>query len=128
MATYTVVRAYRSKEYASWSVCLLRKEDKLRYWIDVWVSGEDVDVDWNQYIFWHTDTNDMHRKSVQDSDEEFDEASCDAICFLEDSSELFQDQHGCWSCKVDKATWGNGETLIYDSESHIYEAEKKLQN
>lgn len=66
----------RDKEYGSWSVQLLHKESGRYYWLDVSYDEKyhEISIDWNQYIFYLTDEDDLERKAFQENCDNFDEA------------------------------------------------------
>lgn len=100
----------RNKTRGSWSVCLLHEESGRRYWLDVGLdeSYHDFDVDWNQYIFYLADPDDIARKEFQENGENF-EAALDAVLnILEEEGEVIQDKHGDWF--INKKSW-KAETI-----------------
>lgn len=103
---YNVVE-FRRDEYAGWYVALKRDEDQKIYWAEVWVDEkyQDVEANWNQYIFHVSDEDDMHRKTVQENTDEFDMAMSEAICHLVMEGELLQDNDGYWKCNIRKECW-----------------------
>lgn len=66
----------RDREKGSWAVQLFHKESGRYYWLDVTYDEEykEINVDWNQYIFYNTDEDDMERKAFQENCDNFDEA------------------------------------------------------
>jgi hypothetical protein len=66
----------RDREKGSWAVQLFHKESGRYYWLDVTYDEEykEIHVDWNQYIFYNTDEDDMERKAFQENCDNFDEA------------------------------------------------------
>ena len=90
------------KQNGQWAVRMRRSQDRKLYWMNVWIEGNDVGVDWNQDIFHTDDPEDRHRSKVQDSCSEFSDASSEAIGYLEKAGEIKQDEHGDWH-KADKA-------------------------
>lgn len=66
----------RDKEKGSWAVQLFHKESGRYYWLDVTYDEEykELNIDWNQYIFYNTDEDDMARKAFQENCDNFDEA------------------------------------------------------
>ena len=70
-------RSYnKHKEYGSWAVQVFDEESGRYYWLDVSYDQEykEINVDWNQYIFYNTDEDDMARKAFQENCDNFDEA------------------------------------------------------
>lgn len=66
----------RDKEKGSWAVQVFHKESGRYYWLDVTYDEEykELNIDWNQYIFYNTDKDDMARKAFQENCDNFDEA------------------------------------------------------
>lgn len=100
----------RGTSRGSWSVCLHHEESGRVYWLDAYLNEDyhDIEIDWNQYIFYNTDANDMERKTFQEDNDNFDEASSDVVCVLEREGEVFQGEDGDWYIKGDwkgAATW-----------------------
>ena len=87
---------------SGFSVCLLDPESNLHFWVDVWVSNEDVECDWNQYIFRLDDEEDVQRKEIQEKIDNFTDATGTAICFLEEQGVLIQDNDGHWHYSFDE--------------------------
>jgi hypothetical protein len=65
-------------------------------WVDVWIESKDVACDWNQYIFYNTDFDDMVKKSVQENADVFDLATSMAINYLEHEGIISQESDGTW--------------------------------
>ena len=72
----TATKIIRDKEYGCWSVQLHDEESGKCYWMDVSYDEKyhEIDVDWNQYIFYLTDEDDCERKAFQENCYNFDEA------------------------------------------------------
>mgnify|MGYP007037141130 CR=1 FL=1 len=64
----------RNRTKNSWSVCLWHEESEKRYWVDVSLDEKyhDLDIDWNQYIFYLTDVNDIFQKCCQENSNMFE--------------------------------------------------------
>ena len=60
---------------------VLIQHKKIQVWVDVWKEGEEFFADWNQYIFFLTDKNDIKVKLFQENCNNFDEATSLAIEF-----------------------------------------------
>lgn len=92
---YAIVRG---KTKGCWSVCLLHVETGKRYWLDVCLKEEyhDFEIDWNQYIFYMTDHDDVERKAFQEDCDNADEAFSEAVNILQAEGEVFQDAEGDW--------------------------------
>ena len=105
---YTVKEVKRG-DYAGWYVGLERSEDNKIYWVDVWINDKykDVEADWNQYIFNLEYEDDMERRNVQANCDEFDMATSEAICYLEQNLEIVQDDSGNWYCNINERNWAN---------------------
>jgi hypothetical protein len=72
----TATKIIRDKEYGCWSVLLHDEESGKCYWMDVSYDEKyhEIDVDWNQYIFYLTDEDDCERKAFQENCDNFAEA------------------------------------------------------
>ena len=99
----------RCKTTNCWSVCLHHIESDKKYWLDVYLNPEyqDLEVEWNQYIFYNTDHDDMERKEFQEDCDNFDEASSEVVCILEREGEVFHGEDGDWYLKNE---WKGEET------------------
>ena len=66
----------RNKEYGYWSVQVHDEDSGKCYWLDVSYDEKyhEINVDWNQYIFYLTDEDDMERKEFQENCDNFEEA------------------------------------------------------
>ena len=66
----------RDKERNWWSVQVLDEESGRYYWLDVKYAPEykELEIDWNQYIFYLTDPDDVERKEFQENCDNFEEA------------------------------------------------------
>ena len=95
---FTPISIERGKSCGAWSVCLYHEESGKAYWLDANLNEgyHDIEIEWNQYIFYNTDTDDMERKAFQEDNENFDEASSEVICVLEREGEVFQGEDGDW--------------------------------
>lgn len=83
-------------EYAQWRVTLERIEDGLNYTLDVWFdSCKELLTDWNQYIFFLNNWEDVARHQVQESVDEFEAASEVAIQALVDLGEIARHVDTC---------------------------------
>jgi hypothetical protein len=107
---FTPLTVIRNKSRGSWSVCLYHKDSKRRYWLDISLDEKyhDLEVEWNQYIFYLTDPDDVERKEFQEDDDNFDEASSEAVCILENLEEVFIGEDGDWYLKGEwegEKTW-----------------------
>jgi hypothetical protein len=70
----------------------------LCFWVDISVNEEykDVNVDWNQYIFYLLNEDHVLRKEIQEDCNCFDLATSEAIRFAEENNFLKQDDKGNW--------------------------------
>ncbi len=107
---FTPSTVIRNKSTGSWSVCLYHKESKKQYWLDISLNEKyhDLEVEWNQYIFYNTDVDDMERKEFQEDSDNFDMASSEAVCILEKLGEVFLGEDGDWYLKREwegEKTW-----------------------
>ena len=76
-----VTKIQRDKEYGCWSVQLFHDESGRYYWMDVSydeVYGE-LSIDWNQYIFYLTDEDDLARKAFQENCDNFEAADSEVF-------------------------------------------------
>jgi hypothetical protein len=66
----------RDKEKGSWAVQVFHKESGRYYWLDVTYDEDykELNIDWNQYIFYLTDEDEQARKAFQENCDNFDEA------------------------------------------------------
>ena len=104
---FTSLTAIRNKSRGSWSVCLYHKESKRRYWLDVSLDEKyhELEVEWNQYIFCNTDSDDQERKVFQEDWDNF-EAACEAVyAILESEGEIFHGEDGDWYLKDGGEGW-----------------------
>jgi hypothetical protein len=72
--------------------------NKISAWLDISVDKvyKDVDVEWNQYIFYLDNGNDVVKREWQDDVNNFDQASSVAIWELEKNGLIYQDDKGRW--------------------------------
>lgn len=107
---FTPLTLVRNKTRGSWSVCLYHKESKKRYWIDIGLDERwhEFEIDWNQYIFYNSDHDDMERKAFQEDCDNADEAFSDAVQVLVDQDEVFLGEDGDYYIKGD---WKQPETI-----------------
>ena len=52
-------------------------------WMDVWMDGQDITADWNQYIFFLDNPEDVKIRKFQGDDNNFDICSSLAISYYE---------------------------------------------
>lgn len=98
------IKISRNQSRGSWSVCLHHEESGRDYWVDVYLNEKyhDPEIDWNQYVFYLADVDDIERKGFQENCDNFDEACSEAICILEHENEIFQGEDGDWYICGDK--------------------------
>ncbi len=73
---------------------VLIQDQDIEAWLDVWIEEEDVQCDWNQYIFHTNNSKDMVLKKWQENN--FDMASSLAIYALETAGIIRQAENGKW--------------------------------
>ena len=97
------VEIQRCKTKGCWSVCLLHQESGKKFWLDVSLDTRwaDFNIDWNQYIFYLTDKDDVERKEFQENSDNFEEAADLCVQVLEDQGEVFHGEDGDWYIKGD---------------------------
>lgn len=85
-----VTKIVRNKEYGYWSVQLYDEESGRYYWMDVSYDEDyrQIDVDWNQYIFYLSDEDDCERKAFQENCDNFEEADSEVYWTLLREGEL----------------------------------------
>lgn len=80
----TATKIIRDKEYGCWSVQLLDEASGRYYWMDVCYDEKyrEINVDWNQYIFYLADEDDLEREAFQENCDNFDEANSEVYWTL----------------------------------------------
>lgn len=80
----------RDPEYGYWSVQVLHEESGKYYWLDVSYDElyHELDIDWNQYIFYIYNDDDMERKSFQENCDNFDAADSEVYNALLSEGEI----------------------------------------
>lgn len=83
------------EEYYNYYIVYLARKDGDFYAMEVFVDKKykDVITDWNQYIFTNEEAR---RQTIQSKAEEFEEASSEAINYLEQAGEIRQKKNGAW--------------------------------
>ena len=86
----------RDKERGSWAVQVYDEESGRYYWLDVSYDEEhtEIEVDWNQYIFYNTDEDDMERKAFQENCDNFEEADRQVYNALLNEGEIKETNNG----------------------------------
>ena len=64
---------------------LIKTEDNLQVWVDVWTNDGELIADWNKYIFNLNNSEDVQIKSFQEDSENFDEATSLAIEYYKEN-------------------------------------------
>ena len=75
---------------------VLIQDQDIEAWVDVWIEEEDVQCDWNQYIFSDNDPNDQALKEWQENTDNFIMATDLAIEALEKAGIIRQAENGKW--------------------------------
>ena len=75
---------------------VLIQDKKIKAWVDVWIEDEDVQCDWNQYIFDETNSKDIALKEWQENVLNFDMATSLAVEALEHAGIIRQAENGKW--------------------------------
>lgn len=75
---------------------VLIQENDIEAWVDVWIEDEDVQCDWNQYIFDVTNSKDIALKEWQENVLNFDMATSLAVEALEHAGIIRQAENGKW--------------------------------
>lgn len=81
-----------------WSVKIQDQKSGMEFWVDVWVDTNynDVETEWNQYIFDIQDDDDQLRSAIQNDNNVWDLASSEAINYLQENNEIKQNEKGEW--------------------------------
>ena len=81
-----------------WSVKIQDQKSGMEFWVDVWVDTNynDIETEWNQYIFDVQDDDDQLRSAIQNDNNVWDLASSEAINYLEENNEIKQNEKGEW--------------------------------
>lgn len=75
---------------------VLVKSKKLTAWIDISISNNDIETEWNQYIFHLHDPKDLHQRKYQDKLNYFEAFSESAIEYLLTNNLISQNENGDW--------------------------------
>lgn len=97
----------RDREYGSWAVQVFDEESGRYYWLDVCfiedeAVGNDLRIDWNQYIFYLTDEDDVERKAFQENCDNFDAAISVVRDILFWENEVVEDDYGAYHVGVEE--------------------------
>ena len=85
----------------TWSVCVADEQEQFSAWVDVWIDADynDVMTEWNHYIFYTDNENNVWQMLHQDNDEVYDMFTSEAVCALESKGYIYQDEDGKWFVK-----------------------------
>ena len=75
---------------------VLIQDQDIEAWVDVWIEEEDVQCDWNQYIFFDSDPKDQALKEWQKNIDNFIMATKLAVEALEKAGIIRQAENGKW--------------------------------
>lgn len=97
-----VVKIIREADGFGVAVTFPHSQGKRVYWLDCWIDEEygDLCADWNQYIFFLNDSEDVHRRDFQNRTDAWEAAWCEASEALQIYGHVVQDDFGKWY-KVD---------------------------
>ena len=86
----------RDKTFGYWAVQVFDEETKKFYWLDVSYDPKykDLSIDWNQYIFYLSDEDDLARKAFQEDCENFEAALDEVYSILLSEGELIDTNDG----------------------------------
>lgn len=93
---------HEDKKYNHKYFSVLIQDKKIKVWVDVSVEDKDLSIDWNKYIFYLTDEEDVKIKQYQEA--YTDEAGCYnadacfslATSYLEEQKLIYQSNQGNW--------------------------------
>ena len=75
---------------------VLIQAGKIKAWVDVWIEKEDVICDWNKYIFFLDEEEDVALKEWQENLENFADATNLATETLVAAQLIYQDNNAKW--------------------------------
>ena len=106
----TATKIIRDKEYGCWSVQVHDEDSGKCYWLDVSYDEEykEINVDWNQYIFYLTDEDDLERKAFQEDCDNFNAADSEVYWALISQGELKEvnsDRDGLGGLEIAVENW-----------------------
>lgn len=89
---------YTADDNNGWSVKIKDQKSGMEFWVDVWVDTNynDVETEWNQYIFDTNNDNDNLKNAVQENSSVFDLATSEAINYLQEQNIIEQDDKANW--------------------------------
>jgi hypothetical protein len=102
---------------------VLISNGEFQAWIDVDVVNKDVRAEWNKYIFYLDNPDDVFQRDEQDKIENFEAFTDTAVEYLSHIGYLNQDDKGSWS--INKEAINNKPQellLVIDSEKDIIAA------
>lgn len=95
-----IVKFERSEDWIS--VLVEDTTEKIQTWMDVWIEDDDLMTDWNKYIFFTEDKNDMKEKEYQETDGNFENVNDVVLEFLNNKKFIIQNDDGSWKLKPQK--------------------------
>lgn len=114
---------YNGDTKTGYSVLVQDKNSDFEAWVDVWVntSTNDIEKEWNQYIFHTNNSKDIFQKEMQDNDTIYDMATSEAVNFLEEKGILKNEDAG-WSYgdKVKGSTRKEKENMLWKNKHRDY--------
>lgn len=86
----------RGKTFGYWAVQVFDEATKKYYWLDASYDSEykELSIDWNQYIFYLTDHDDVERKEFQENCDNFEAALDEVYSVLLSEGELVDNDEG----------------------------------
>jgi hypothetical protein len=119
---HAIKHSGNSKE--GYTVLIEDKKSKSKMWVDVYIADNDVRADWNQNIF-DKDEDDILKKNLQGNTQVFEDATSEAINYLEDKKLIGQDDKAKWyyAKKQDGGMMAKGGNLPKRYEVGIDEGE-----
>lgn len=86
----------RDREVGCWAVQLYHEESGRYYWLDVTYDEDykELNIDWNQYIFYLIDEDDLERKAFQEDCDNFEEAISEVYAVLLSEVQIRENDDG----------------------------------
>lgn len=80
------------------SILIKDKYSGMEFWFHSWINEKchDIDCEWNQYIFYLTDSDDVLRKLLQENNWVFDLVSSEALAYQQKMGVVHQWDNGYW--------------------------------
>jgi hypothetical protein len=69
-------------------------------WADYSIEDEDISMEWNMYIFFDDNKDDMRIKKFQDNCNAYEIVSSAGISYLEEKNLITQDEDGAWFMNI----------------------------